>query len=739
MRRPIKVKRETISIALLWIVSLCALGLAWLAYRINPMIPNAKKERGDYEHDKQKEGFFNISSDQGGRMVDEIAMQKGLNTTGDKILGQRGSTQCRVAGVPVPEMEINTTADPQIISCTVPKTLLKPIRRRDPGSASSDVGHLLLRGPVIAAFCRPSSTLCTVEFRKNSSATDMHAYTEHLTHTFGFSSQDLSDITSSGTMYTMMPSSATTSAPKRTTVRVSPDGDRRVLVYKYCARVSTENPLDLWRSAGRNQDDDIALDDNNPTNNYCSDMLGEAAWEAFAFTHVLLEVRRGPDVMSAFRFRATKDRMSWFHPKNLVSARFGPDMKSSPLGFSSKPFSRFSMQDIDGDHLYWAIVDELKVSSAADVPGSSRPECTTKSVYYLAAPYRATACELHERLNGRIVTAVSPDPIALNLDNHTATHMLVWLVTASNDTSGKRDDAGAYTPDAPIAAFPGMMEQRKPTSAFENAPARPTKDRLCVLASYSNGGVCAAAAAQRTSEHKWNAGLPEMKAYTQDALVQRMDATRRPMMATLSGDSPRPALSSVNLVRFHKSCRVVMFGDGRDFSPDAEFVAVLQDNNVMASYGYAQAARAVSTSVRYSDGRVAQLLLAQQEDNDGSFIDACLAGADLEGAARSIIVEKLTLVPLEASRKCNQGFGTVHETLLHVGNYHGTAKITDIMGNTCEVPSLRSFRVGEGYTAILFPQPKFKGTPLGSHKGPAGVCLTDAQTVRSIRVMVTAQ
>jgi hypothetical protein len=698
---------------------------------------NKDKEKEEEEEDPSplsdaaegaREGFA-IAGDRNVRTVDEIVMQRGLNNTGGHIVGTSGTSQCTVNGVRVHDMEINTSSDTQIVSCIVSKSLLKPIKRTSPEAPSQEELESLLRRPaVVAAFCRPSSTLCTVEFNKNTSASSVHDYNAHLTDTFGFSSKSVQDINTSGTMFAMMPDANNSTSPKRMTIVVDSDNNKHFMVYKYCSRVTTENPLDLWRSGGRNIDDDVALNASDPSVNYCSDLLNEAAWEAFQFTHIVLEVRRGPETICKYRFRGTKHRMNWFTPQNLVSVHFGTDSKPAPPAFSSRAFSRFRIDDADGDRLYWCIADSVANTASA----TGRPLCSADNVYFLAAPFRATACDLHERLNARIVAANSENPVSLPNGNHTATHMLVWLVLAANDAGGKGGSDSSFVAKQ-TAEWPSLLAQKKPNAPMEGKGAKPTKERPCILAKFAAGGVCEGRST--TTEVQWQTPLTSLRPYTEDELTQMLQGTRKSTMAALSG-APTPALVSVNGLRFHRSCRVVLFGEGRGFSSDAEFVAVLQDNQLMASYGYAKGRDEVCSQVRFADGRSLQIdVRGNADDNDGSFLDACLVG-ELDGAVHSMILEQLTTVPLEASRKCNQGFNSTHEIVLHVGSYDGAVQShNDLMGNPFAVDGLRSFRVGTGYVAMLFPEPGMRGAALKTIRGPDGVCLSDSQVVRSIKVM----
>lgn len=667
------------------------------------------------------------------RIADEIAMQRGLTTTGSKIVVSNATSQCTVRGVAVHEMEVNTSRDPQITSCIVSRSLLKPLQRSLTGDVAKNAAVLedmLKHGPAIAsAYCRPQSTLCTVEFKKDASVASLEQYNAYLTSTFGFSSSTVANVAHSGTMYTMMPESAHKMVPKRMTIKVDDNGDKHFLVYKYCGKASSENPLDLWRSSGRNVDNDMALNATDSTTSYCSDMLAELAWEAFQFAHVVVEVRRGPDTISAFKFRATKDRMQWFHPTQLVTAYFGNDLEEAPPDFNARRFARFSMEDKGGDRLYWTIVDDIQGSSSSS--SSRNPTCTTESVFFLCAPYRATSCTLLERAHGRIIAATSEDPTSLERDAP-ATHLCVWLaVPADPDTSsGKRAGTASYEPSPSFQIAPSMMAQAPPPNLFESKAKKPTKDLPCVLGEYSGGASpwCAASGGA-AGGYAWDVPLREMRPYSQEELgeqIQTINATA--------------TLVAVNIVRFHKSYRVVLIGEGRDFSTDAAYVAVLQDNKIMASYGYPPGpASGAVPNVRHVDGRTARIALSgAAADNDGSFLDACLTG-EWEGSTRSIIIEKVTDVPLQASRKCIQSFSAAHEVLMHIGSYDSNVGNSDLMGNEFNITALRSFHVGKGYVATLYDAAGFKGSPIGVHKGPVSRCLQDGEVVRSIRVMHSSQ
>lgn len=674
------------------------------------------------------------------RISDEISMQDALNSTGSKIVSTNATTQCTVNDIPVNEMEMNTNGDIEYTSCIVSRSLLKPIKRNLTGDVATDAralqdmlrpGHMATT--VVGAYCRPESTLCTVEFNKNASTSSLQEYNSYLTKTFGFSSVAVSNISGSGTMYVMMPDSSGGLTPKRMTIRVDGEKNKHFLIYKYCGKASEENPLDLWRSAGRNVDGDVALNASDFTTNYCSDMLNQTAWEAFMFSHIIVEVRRGPETLSTFKFRATKDRMQWFHPTHLVSAYFGSEKREAPRDFPARKFSRFRMEDINDDRLYWTILDEVPGSSS----GTSKPVCTTEGVFFLAAPYKSTTCSLHERAHGRIITSVSENPVSIDNPSQ-ATHMCIWMMISSDQSAGNKSsvETSPYTPsntNGPITK--SLIEQSKPTNMFVPAALKPSKDLPCIISSYTNGGPsCADTANKSAPDIIWEVKLPELRPYTREELVDLTKSNRQPLIRSLS-NGQSPSLITANYIRFHKSYRIVLIGDGRDFSTDAEYIAVLQDNKVMESYGFPSGPVSAQQqpNVRYVDGRTGIInTTGNSKDNDGSFLDACLSG-EWEGSARSIIVEKVTEVPLQASRKCNMD--SVHEVMLHMGNYNSFVQHADIMGNNFDVRTLRSFKVGMGYVAILYSEKSFKGSVIGSYTGPSGVCLQDHQMVQSFKVV----
>ena len=679
--------------------------------------------------------------------ADERIMQGTLNNTGASIIASGASTQCKVGGVAVHEMELSNASDASTITCTVPKSMLRIPDRPPPGGGgggggggSRDLQALLRSGPVIAAFCRPSSTLCTVEFDRAAAAADVKKYNQYLTDTFGVATTALSRVSTEGTMYVDIPNVPPTARAKRQTIAADDGGTgaKRILAYKYVGKAATESPLDLWRSGGRNADDDLALNASDGTTSYCSELLGEAAWEGLAFSHVVLEVRRGPQTLSSFRFRATKDRLAWFHPMHLVSARFGPDLEEAPLEFASRRFARFRPDDASGDRLFWTIIDDYAPGEGS---ATLAPECTSQPVVYLAVPHKATACVLHERLQGRIVAAQDvDDPASFEDAVHPATHIVAWLVVPTTDeppaakSSAKAEYQGQLQP-RPIA--PSFMEQKAPPNPFDVAAKKPTKDAPVVLCGYASGGPCA----QPSAALAWSLALDGgAGAYSRADLTERLSANRSSVLASIASGAPAQAtLPTLNFIRFHKSYRVVLFGQGHDFSADAAYVAVLQDASVMATYGYAAAPPAkadAAGTVRFAGGRTATLRRAGNvaDSGDGAFLDVCIDG-EMEGTVRSIIVERVTDVPVQASRKCAADASAAFETLLHVGSYDSSKAQVDVLENGFDVASLRSFRVAEGYTLTLFSRPGMADTPIGVHVGPEGVCVRDGDVVRSIKII----
>jgi hypothetical protein len=654
------------------------------------------------------------------RITDELQMTAALNPVGQQLVKSNETTMCEVNGVRVNALETSVSLDSDIVSCTVSRFMLKPLNFSLSGSATKDTKALeavLKQGAAVSAMCRPNSSVCTIEFSKDASTQELMDYNTMMSNTFGIASVNVSDVAGGGTMYVMLPNGRNGQEPKRVTIRVEPDGSKSFMVYKFSS-VSTETPLDLWTSGGRNVDNDVALNADVPTMCYASDLLRESTWEAFQFSHIMVEARKGSSIISRLKFRATRDRQKWFHPKLLVSAEFGGMDAGST--FLNKAFEKFTMADAKA-RLYFCIMDENIVGGIS----TSASGCTQQK-YYMCVPYRATACPEYDTLNGRVVTATEPASVKLkDYAASTTTHLVIWLVVSGSSIQ-KGGDIGAYTgPEGATGLrVPTLMEQSPPPGIFDGAAARPSAQSPVILSTNCGGAP------------GWELSLPaEGAAYTESRLRELLkEKVSRRVVATMT-DTTSPSMTTMNRVRFQKGYRVVLFGEGRSLSPDAQFVAVLQDSRVAAASKPAQPTvnwnPKAPMNVRYPDGRTASIAYNESTaDNDGTFIEACLSGP-FDSAVRSIIVEKINDAPLAAATQC--GTNKTWDVQAHVGHYDSGSHI-DMMGNTFEVQNLKNFHVGAGYTVLLFPEKNYGGTAV-TIRGPDIHCRPPNKTVMSMRIL----
>ena len=669
------------------------------------------------------------------RAADEIVMAKTLNATGRRVLDAASTQACKVDGVLVNGMEGNITTDGSIVSCKVSRYLLTPVDNELyplTGDVSMDVQTLesmLSSDNVASAYCNPNSTTCTVAFDKRASALAVTKYNEMLGDTFGIGALEVGDVRHSGTMYVKIPTGPNTSAPKRMRVRVEDDGTKSFMVYKF-VRNSRESPADLWASGSRNDDVEDALDADSDTLSYCSELLGEQQWSAFKFSHVVVEARRGDQVLCKLRFRGTQHRTAWFHPKFLTAAEFnGQDAGG---GFASRLFQHFRIQQ-DNSRLFWSIMDET------DEPDN----CADGQRFFLCVPYGDTACAATERLHGRVIVAPSGTaPVAAaEYSPNTATHLVVWLV-ASGIGGGDRTDASPppYQSDGTrVIRMPTLAEQMPDAvkNILVNKMEAPTRAAPVIL-----GNNCG------SDEPGWQARLGPGE-YTRERLETLLAEEVKPpgRFATMVSESAAagapatPTLYSMNRVRFHTSARVVLFGEApSDFSTDAEYVAVLQDVTTLQTFGIAaNADREYSKRVHIVGGSrsVDAPLLTYAEQQDGSsssssYKEVCLTGV-YDSSVRSMIVENVGIIPVQASVKC--GGAKTFETSLHISSHPTATKRTDMLGNAFDLQNLRRFVVAAGYVAHAFSQPGFKGTR-AVIRGPGEVCLAaDAPGYASLRVV----
>ena len=694
------------------------------------------------------------------RTADEIAMTHALNPSGRRVLETGASKRCVVGGVTINGMESSVTGDPDAMSCVVSRFMLKPLE--DPASVRAGKGRarqgqsksmgeigpeqlegMLVGGAALSAYCRPDSTLCTVTFDRGAPPDALKAYNTMLKDAFGIGALQPSQVTHTGVQYALLPDGpGRGSAPKRVHVRVEADGSKSFLAYKF-VRSCPESPLELWTSGGRNVDADAALDPDSDALPYASDILREGPWEAFPFSHVIVEARAGARTVARLRFRASKDRMAWFHPEMLTEARFGDsaaDSAGSGGSADSGDFAKMAFRSFhiarEGSRLFWCIMAD------ADDP----KDCKAQR-FYLCVPYRDTSCTDLERLHARVLAADGSDPVAAaGYKAESTTHLVVWLSArgwAKSDEAPMQFD-GSKADGA--VRLPSLVDQGVPKNVFVTTAQVPTKQSPVML-----GNRCG------TASPGWQTLLSEGEgAYSAARLEALLGAIRKGPIAAMV-DASVPTLYTLDRLRVHKAFRVVLFGEGRDFSPDAMYVAVLHDPKVLATYGIAPpTAGKTWSNVRYADGRVATIACNDRgDDNDGSFVEACL-GEAFTGSARSLIVEKATVVPVYASQKCgSQAF----ETVLHVGSYAGKSSkssstssstsssssssssssttFSDMVGNDFQPDKLRSFKVDVNYSLVLFPQPSFGGNAV-TVRGPASKCMDDlAPPVASMRVLYT--
>lgn len=690
------------------LVSLLLLSIMWLCYRAFGLRSTVAEPFSNAAVEATNPG--NIWG------VDNIVgVRRAVNTLGSSILEEGGDAlQCRVSGVGVNDMETSHSRDQNVVSCTISRSLLKPLARRPlTNNAALDVPRLerLLRyGAATEAFCRPRSTVCTVAFMKNTPARRVREYNNYMTRTFGLSANNVANVTHSGTMFAMIPDAGGDGqVPQRMTIRIDDDGNKHFLVYKY-SPAARESPLELWNSGGRHTDDDVALKPDDGSQAYCSTVVREASWRKFQFSYVLVEARRGPDIVCSYRFRAMQDPRGWFTAQNLVSARFGGIQ--APDTFRERRFARFAMEDAQ-ERLYWSIMDEVP----------DRTSCAQMTAF-LTIPYRATRCPSYDRLNAKVVASDRLEPLKLSDvyakgTSNLTTHLNVWLVVVPE--GGGTHQARGGSPAAVASTTSNSSGAPMPPAPFQREPSKPSKTLACILSNR-----CGAVAPD------WEAFVPKTGAYTQDALNDIVGDAKVPLIA-VAKDAQDPALSTLTRIRFHKSYRVVVFGEGRDFSPDAYYVAVLHDLRIMRSYGIGAAGTHSSiNNVRYADGRRGMIDLKEPPADD-SFMEACLV-KDFATSVRSIIVQDVVDVPVQASGRCGSD---VFEIALHVGSYRGGGGQPDVdmCGNAFEPAQLRSLRIAKGYQLHAFDQPGFQGDNK-VHKGPVSVCLDPAtDAILSFRIV----
>lgn len=644
-------------------------------------------------------------------LSDNIAMADALNSTGQEIMSANASTQCdvpvrsrssRSKMVTVSGFERNVSLDSSMTSCKVSRFLLKPITWRLTGDNAQDTQLLeqaLLRGPAVRTRCDDQSTFCTVHFDRGlSSSRSLREYNKMLSTSFGIAAPDVASVTATGISYVMVPNGRNGSIPRRAYVRVESDQSRSVMVYKYSA-VSLESPQDLWQSAGRNSDNDIAMNPDSPSMTYASELLSEGAWSAFQFSYIVVEARRGSAIIAQLRFRATEDRQGWFHPKFLVAAKFGT--REMPATFSNRAFARFqlapppsassssgSTSESNEPRLYFCVMDEAEDAS----------RCATQK-FFMCIPYKATSCASYDYLNAKVVATQEERPVTLgDYDLRSGpTHVAVFLVMSSSSVPKSDELGGPLGSGSGSARVKGVLEQKKPQNPLKQGPLRPSRQAPVIVLSSCSADPPA-----------WQLAMPaEGGAYPETRMTALLESqAKTSMQASLlsGGASQGVSLSGLERVRFLKTTRVVVFGQGRSLSPDATFVLVLQDWRV------ATAADRPPTSsfsmrnpqnLRYADGRTDSVALDEKShDNDGSFLDACLAGSPAEGLVQSMIVEKVSdELPVLAARQCQSSRWDVQ---LHVGHYRGGARNQDVTGNPFDPKELRSFKVAAGYTLQLF-------------------------------------
>ena len=668
-----------------------------------------------------------------------------LTSTGARIMDAGGTRrQCRVAGVDVTEMEAAPgEAHATSAKCLVPRSLLRPVpgTLQLTGKLPADLQLLqgLLRtGPVTTAYCPPRSTLCEVTFTRHASSASVGEYNRTMLARFGLGATQVGDTQSSGTQYVSMPGSP---GPQRTTLRVAPDGGRHVLVYKYASMTTAENPRDLFFSAGRNTDDDVALDPDSGQKSYCSYATGEDAWAGFPFQRVVLEARRGPQVMASFTFRATRSRLDWFQAKNLIEASVGG--RSLPeAAFSANAFAAFTPYD-DDLRVHWLVLAGNTLRGPAASASADPTECA-RQAFYLGVPYRAAACAQYARLDGKIIVAQTADSPVLLKEYEASmvnrpTHINIWLDLGGGATA-RPDDADTSAGAARAASgmeededeppdvqqeemgpIPSLAATRKPPNSFDQSAMEPTKARPVVLM----GGGCT------KREPAWQVDL-EVGTYGQDRL-----GTELRTRATRAIGGAQASLQGLARLRFHRSVRVVLFGSGSgDFSVDASLIGVLHDPQVLTQYGVAVAPAAGASPLRHLRPGPplarAGIPISTPDEGGGAFLEACL-GNEYDGSVRSIVVEQATDVPVLASKRC--GATGAFDYVLHVGGYGGDAADQDLMGARLDVPSLRYIRVASGFEVHTFEEPRF-GKPFETVRGPGDLCVPDGRALGSLRVIL---